>query len=294
MGIYDKCIMKCVARRSMTIYFLIDTTTSMKHGGKMDTVNSALAETVPLIRELSANNADAEIKISLLSTTGRWIVEGPIAIELYNHTVIHAGGCDNMCAVYDMLNIKLKNEAEKNQGAGCYAPVFIYMSDGGKGQGPYKSSLNTIWNNPWFSHGIKVAIGIGQDAHWDILCDFTRCNDTVLQVHSRHKLRKLIQFVTVQSSQIASKSSPVINANHLPPLNPKLNGTNASQGMKPSQNAQSLFSNPFEEVTLSELNKMSPNDCSQIVDSIQSKQDEFAKTIKLFTASEEDDDEFEW
>ena len=51
-----------VSRRTMTLFFIVDASGSMD-GAKMGTLNSAIEEVIPEIRKISAENADAAIKI---------------------------------------------------------------------------------------------------------------------------------------------------------------------------------------------------------------------------------------
>ncbi len=50
-----------VPRRTMTLFFLIDTSGSMD-GNKIGAVNDAIANVIPMINEISDSNPDAEIK----------------------------------------------------------------------------------------------------------------------------------------------------------------------------------------------------------------------------------------
>ena len=60
--------------------------------------------------------------------------------------------------------------------------------------------------NKWFKSGIKVALGIGQDADLNVLEAFTGTKEAVLQTNNVKKLKAMIQFVSVTSSQIASQA----------------------------------------------------------------------------------------
>ena len=64
MGIYDKVVE--IPRRTMVLFFLVDVSGSM-FGSKIGTVNVAIEEIVPELKDLSENNADAQIKIATLA-----------------------------------------------------------------------------------------------------------------------------------------------------------------------------------------------------------------------------------
>lgn len=62
-------------RRVMTLFLLVDTSGSMTVNGNIGKVNSAIEEMIPLLQEVSDENADAEIKVAVLefSTGCRWV-----------------------------------------------------------------------------------------------------------------------------------------------------------------------------------------------------------------------------
>ena len=57
-----------IARRTMTLFFLVDTSGSMD-GDKIGSVNDAIRETVPDLQDLSDSNPDAAIKIAALPSS---------------------------------------------------------------------------------------------------------------------------------------------------------------------------------------------------------------------------------
>ena len=63
MGLLDETV--SVPRRTMTIFFMIDTSGSME-GNKIGAVNDAVENVLPMIGEISDTNPDAEIKIAAL------------------------------------------------------------------------------------------------------------------------------------------------------------------------------------------------------------------------------------
>ena len=69
-----------VSRKSLVIFFLIDTSGSMK-GKKMGELNTVMEELIPEIRKVG--EADTEVKVAVLtfSTDVRWMYSTPISIE---------------------------------------------------------------------------------------------------------------------------------------------------------------------------------------------------------------------
>lgn len=63
MGLLDDVV--SVPRRTMTLFFVIDTSGSMA-GNKIGAVNDAVENVLPMLDEISASNPDAEIKVAAL------------------------------------------------------------------------------------------------------------------------------------------------------------------------------------------------------------------------------------
>ena len=189
------------------MFFVVDTSGSMR-GAKIGTVNSAIEEIVPEIRDISETNADAQIKVATLSfsTGARWIDSAPVAAENFRWNYLDASGVTDLGEACIQLNEKLSRNAFMSDATGSFAPAIFLMSDG-EPTDNYRHGLEKLKNNSWFKKAIKVAIAIGEDANTSVLSDFTGNQEAVITVHSPEALKKWIQFVSVRASEIGSKSS---------------------------------------------------------------------------------------
>jgi len=206
-NIYDEAVE--VARRTMVLFFMVDTSGSME-GSKIGTLNSAIEDVIPEIRQISAENADAQIKIAVLefSEGAKWLTPAPMDVADYSWNYLNADGITDFGAACKELNSKLSRDAFMGDVAGSFAPAIFLLSDG-EPTDDYKKALEDLKNNNWFKKAIKAAVAIGDDANKDVLKEFTGNSESVLTVHSPEALRKLIRFVSVTASQIGSKSSSV-------------------------------------------------------------------------------------
>lgn len=206
-NIYDDVVE--VARRTMVLFFLVDTSGSME-GAKIGTLNQAIEDVIPEIREISHNNADAEIKIAVLnfSNGAEWITPYPIPAEDYDWSFLDASGLTDFGAACRELNEKLSRNAFMSDVTGSFAPAVFLLSDGAPTD-DYNAELDKLWQNNWFKKAIRVAVAIGEDANTKILSKFTGNIESVLTVHNPEALRKMIRFVSVTASQIGSRSSSV-------------------------------------------------------------------------------------
>lgn len=198
-----------IARKTMVLFFLADTSGSMT-GTKIGSMNDAIRETVPDLKDLSSENPDAAIKIAALQFNSdiSWLYPQPIDSEDFSWNDLRAGGLTSFGSALRELNTRLSKEQFLQEAAGSYAPVIILLSDG-EPTDEYKQELENIKKNNWFKHAIKIAIAIGNDADKNMLSEFTGNSEAVIEVHNKQALKAIIRFVSVTSSQVNSKSSGV-------------------------------------------------------------------------------------
>ncbi|MCL2051839.1 MAG: VWA domain-containing protein [Lachnospiraceae bacterium] len=199
-----------VPRKTTMLFFLIDTSGSMA-GTRIGSVNTAIEETLVKLREMNDDSADAEIEIALLefSSGARWLTpNGPVKVENYYWSDLEADGLTAMGEAFRMLEEKLhKSSGFMQRAAGSYAPVLFLMSDG-EPNDDYRTHLARLQKNGWFKASTKVALAIGDEANDFVLMEFTGSKEAVVRVpdgrNAGEKLAKMVQFIAVTSSQVAS------------------------------------------------------------------------------------------
>ena len=196
-----------VPRRTMTLFFVIDTSGSME-GNKIGAVNDAVVNVLPMLDEISQTNPDAEIKVAALefSSGTKWLYTEPKLASEFVWQDVCAGGLTSLGGACIELNNKLSRSGYMQAASGSFAPAIILLSDGGPTD-DFQSGLAKLKSNNWFKAAIKVAIAIGDDADKDVLKEFTGSSEAVFTVHNIEALKQIIRVVAVTSSQIGSKSS---------------------------------------------------------------------------------------
>lgn len=204
MGILDTAP---VPRRTMVLFFLVDTSGSMT-GNKIGAVNQAISEVLPMLEDISASNADAEIKIAVLkfSSDCQWMYEEPKPASEFIWQELEANGFTSMGQACIELSRKLSRETFMKTDTGAYAPVLILLTDG-EPTDDFHGGLNKLKDNRWYNAAIKIAIAIGNDANKNLIKEFTGNMEAVVEVHNINALKKLIRTVSVTASLIASQSS---------------------------------------------------------------------------------------
>ncbi len=196
-----------IPRRTMTLFFLIDTSGSMA-GNKIGAVNDAVVNVLPMLDEISASNPDAEIRVAALefSNGASWLYDEPKLASDFIWQDVHASGLTALGAACLELNNKLSRNEFMQSASGSFAPAIILLSDGAPTD-DFQSGLSKLKSNNWFKSAIKIAIAIGDDAELDVLKEFTGSVEAVFTVHNIEALKQVIRVVAVTSSQIGSKSS---------------------------------------------------------------------------------------
>ena len=200
-----------VSKKSLVIFFLIDTSGSMK-GTKMGELNTVMEELIPEIRRVG--EADTVVKIAVLtfSTHVKWMYSEPINIEDFQWARLSASGVTSMGEAFKELNARMSRNSFLNSPSLSFAPVIFLMTDGYPSD-DYKEGLEELSTNSWYKFGLKAALGIGNEANDEMLAEFTGSADTVVHAYSGNQLAQMIKIVAVTASQIGSKSMTLSDAN---------------------------------------------------------------------------------
>lgn len=198
-------------RRTLTVFFLIDTSGSMA-GGKISSLNVAIRDTLPMLEQISSENTDTEIKVAALQFASGcdWMYPKPLPVKDFEWNDLEANGLTSLGAAYHELLKKLSQTSGFMQeaNASC-APVMILFSDGVPTDDA-KHGLEHLRENNWYKAAIKIAVAIGDEANKDVLKEFVNNHsEAVLTVHNVNNLKKMIYLVSVTASQVASKGVSV-------------------------------------------------------------------------------------
>lgn len=208
----EKDLGEVMPRRVMTLFLLVDTSGSMTVNGNIGKVNSAIEEMIPLLQEVSDENADAEIKIAVLAFSSgcRWVTHdisgnaGSESLETFFWNDLEAGGLTDMGMAFNELESKLSRSAFLASTTGAYAPTIILLSDG-QPTDNWQQGIEKLKRNNWFRCATKVAISV-DNGDLKVLTAFTGTTESVLQVNSgRDDLKNLLCRLAVVSSSITSR-----------------------------------------------------------------------------------------
>ena len=191
-------------RKVMTLFYLVDTSGSMS-GSRIGTVNAAMEECIPLLKDVAAANDDAEIRVAIMqfSSGCSWITpaSGPVGLDDIIWNDLQAGGMTEFGGALTELDKKLSRNEFLNSQTGAYAPVILLLSDGGPTDN-WEKALDNLKQNNWFKHAIKIASGSDKS----VLAQFTGNSEAILDAKDTATLKKMIHKVSVRASEFQSHS----------------------------------------------------------------------------------------
>ena len=205
-----------IPKRIMPVFFLIDTSGSMA-GKNIGAVNSAIEEIIPDLRHLSESQADSEIRLAVMqfSSDCEWVTPSLMPLDSFDDWVpLQAGGLTELGQALEELNNKLSKNGfldRTSASSGYYAPVIILLTDG-EPTDDYMNPLKKIQENKWYQSALKIAIAVGE-ANKEVLKRVVKNIELVINVDNISQLKKIIRFIAVTSSQIASTSAVVSDDN---------------------------------------------------------------------------------
>lgn len=199
-----------VPRRELSVFYVLDTSGSMA-GTPIAILNSAMIETVEVLKQQARVNADAKLKIAVLEFNSgcRWVQpNGPEQIEDFCWVDLEAGGTTEIGRALRELNLKLSKKSFLKSATGAYLPIVIFMTDGcaTDPKDQYDAALKEIWENKWFRHATKIGFAVGSEADHRMISEIVGTSEAVVKTSDLSLFARLIKFTSTTASMLNSTS----------------------------------------------------------------------------------------
>jgi uncharacterized protein YegL len=198
-----------LATRPLHFIWLADCSGSMALRGKIDELNTAIAEAVPHMRDVADNNPHATVLVRAIkfSSGAQWHHAKATPVEQFTWDPLKADGVTDLGAALGMVAEQLKIPPMEQR---ALPPVLALVSDG-QPTDDYRSGLKKLMDEPWGRRSVRVAIAIGGDAALDVLEEFVGNPEIkVLQAKNADQLHRYIRWVSTAVLKVAS--SPAAQA----------------------------------------------------------------------------------
>ena len=197
-----------IMKRTLHFFWLADCSGSMS-GRKISTLNQAIREAIPSIKEALAAHPEVQIMMRAIkfSDTAGWHVgPEPVPLEDFTWPNLEADGITATAQALDLLAEELDIDKMAKRG---YPPVCILLSDGYCTDhiDEYNKVIEKINATPWGKKAVRLAIGIGDDHEYnenELLKFVTHKEIGVLKADSPEKLISYIKWASVAASIGAS------------------------------------------------------------------------------------------
>jgi len=206
--------------RPLHFIWILDCSGSMGVAGKIQALNTAIAEALPAMAEVAAKNlhADLLIRAVAFSTGAGWHVAEAVPVSEFVWRDIGAppGGLTDMgealTLVADALTVP-------PMPARAFPPVLVLITDGHPTD-EWKVGLQRLLAVPWGDKAVRMAIAIGRDANHSVLQEYIGRDSGRRPMHagSPEDLAAVIRWTS--TVVVRQASQPVIHEEYVSdPLN---------------------------------------------------------------------------
>jgi uncharacterized protein YegL len=191
--------------RPLHFIWMIDCSGSMSYEGKIQQLNEAIKNAIPLMQDVAKENPNASVLVRCIafSTGARWHIGDATPVEDFKWADVSASGVTDMGHAFTLLSEELRIPPMTER---ALPPVLALLSDG-QPTDDYAGPLDALLALPWGKKAVRVAIAIGTDADRDVLQQFiARPEIKPLGVRNPDELVQSIRWVS--TAVLKSASSP--------------------------------------------------------------------------------------
>jgi uncharacterized protein YegL len=197
-----------LANRPLHFIWICDCSGSMSVNGKIESLNNAIRDVIPLMQQEADRNPNAEILIRVIqfSSGAQWHTAQPTPIHDFKWTDLVAvvNGVTDMGNAMMLLAAELKSPPMTDR---ALPPVLVLISDG-QPTDDFSSGLKQLMEQPWGKKAVRIAIAVGTDADYEPLQKFIGHSEIQpLQANNPESLVKQIKWAS--TAVIGAVSAPI-------------------------------------------------------------------------------------
>jgi uncharacterized protein YegL len=200
-----------VAKRVLTIFFLLDHSGSMEVDGRISKLNNAIPVTVEALKGLLDDNPNLSIKIKVIkfSTKADFHVGGSAGTDIENFQW-YPLETDRLTATAEAINLLCDQlDFEKMPRRG-YPPVCVLVSDGYSTdpESEYTKAIDRLNKEPWGKKAARIVVSIGDDIDEESLRRFVNDRGSYINCENAEQIIDYIKLKTTEASISSSESKP--------------------------------------------------------------------------------------
>lgn len=216
-----------LATRPLHFIWICDCSGSMAAEGKIESLNNAIKQALPVIKDAADQNPFAKVSIRCIkfSNGAEWVNKDPVPIEDYNWFDLHADGVTDMGKALSMVADELKTPPMEKRG---FPPVLILVSDG-QPTDNFDSGLQKLMAEPWGKRSVRISIGMGEGADTDVLQKFIGINNLEIKPLVAKNAHELVRYIK-WASETGTRTSIAPGTKQEGSQGPPIPGPDTSSG----------------------------------------------------------------
>ena len=198
-----------LATRPLHFIWITDCSGSMSVDGKIQSLNQAIRDALPHMRNVADENPNADIMVRVLkfSSGAQWHVSQPTPVADFKWVDLQASGVTDLGRALSMLAEQLRIPPMTDR---ALPPVLVLISDG-QPTDDFGKGLQELMDEPWGKKSVRIAIAIGADADLQTLQRFI--GHTELQPLKANNSDDLVRYIkwasTVVTKLVAAPASQI-------------------------------------------------------------------------------------
>lgn len=159
-----------LATRPLHFIWITDCSGSMSVDGKIQSLNQAIRDALPHMRNVADENPNADVMVRALkfSSGAQWHVSQPTPVADFKWVDLQASGVTDLGRALSMLAEQLRIPPMTDR---ALPPVLVLISDG-QPTDDFNKGIQELMDEPWGKKSVRIAIAIGADADLQTLQRF--------------------------------------------------------------------------------------------------------------------------
>ena len=195
-----------INKRELHFFWITDCSGSMGVDGKIQSLNNAIRDSIPEMKNVAQENPNARVLVRALkfSQGAEWHVAQPTPIADFTWSDLTADGVTDLGQALSKLADQLQVSNMPKRGL---PPVLVLVSDG-QPTDDFEAGLEELLATPWGQKAVKIAIAIGDDADKEVLQQFIDNPEfEPLQANNSEELTRYIKWASTEVVNSASTGS---------------------------------------------------------------------------------------